>query len=532
MQRHANPHVPEAGSARRRPRLWKPVLWIVAGALLATAALVDITISAPRVAVRWRTDIDAAQRERLERRYDLRNGEQDASGQSTSTWRYDLGDRSSGNIRALVDDPAVDDTGNIDRDALTAPGRAVRVTMRAIPRPIREGLESAPGLLRFHRSAWLLLAGGVLLWAARVSAERRRRDITLATLLVVGVLTLALPFDPAFVKMGESADRGEPQEFEQYFGGRVRFEKHLSQVILLQRYLQLGPAETAAEQALIDVGRGAAVWFVLSALAVGFVERWSPVVLRYLGLALIAPSALLNFGWREFAYLSLNVLTFPLLVRGLRDGGRRIEAASAVAGFGTALHGSGLVSLAGVWMATAAASGRVKERAARLLRAMSFGTAAYVGWVAIYVIVLHLPIQPGGGRNWRPVFADDVVERRISPALVSAIGARDLGVEAWIAGVPLLFAAASLRRRHPHEMRVALWYLPSSILFLVFLWPFSGVGPGIDLVVAGFPAFHALAWICAHDARRTTWAAVILTSAHLVFWWVLLDDAFRATVVG
>jgi len=61
---------------------------------------------------------------------------------------------------------------------------------------------------------------------------------------------------------------------------------------------------------------------------------------------------------------------------------------------------------------------------------------------------------------------------------------------------------------------------------VMFRWPFEGVGGGMDLVVAGFPAFYALAWVCAHDSRRTTIAAALLVSAHYAFWRVVLDDRF------
>jgi hypothetical protein len=48
----------------------------------------------------------------------------------------------------------------------------------------------------------------------------------------------------------------------------------------------------------------------------------------------------------------------------------------------------------------------------------------------------------------------------------------------------------------------------------------------MDLLVAAFPAFYAVAWVCAHDARRTTIAATLLALAHLFFWRILMDDRF------
>jgi hypothetical protein len=498
---------------------------VLGGAVLVLLALVRVTITDPRVHVRWDESLSAADRAQLERRYDLRNG-RPLEG---STWRYDLGERSRENIRALISDPAVDDTSYIDRDALTSEGRAVDVTVWY---PFNDLFERPSQLLQLHRSLWLLLAGGALLWAARVSNERRRRQVLVATLLLVGLIAVARPLEPAFVTMGGSADHARSRrDFEEWFGGRVRFEKHLSQVVLLQVYLRLEPTVAAPEQALIVMSRLATAWFVLSALAVGALEGWSAVVLRYLGLVVLAPSALLYFGWREFGYLSLSAAAFPLLVRGLKDGGPRLDAASAIAGLGAALHGSGLVALAGTWLAGLGTPGGSRDRVARLLRVTAWGTAAYVGWVAVYVIVLKLPIIPDPGAaafsSWRPWFADEVRLGRVSPAILSPTGARDLLMTAWIVGMPLLVVALSLWRKHAHELRTALWYLPPSIVFVILRWPFDGVGGGMDLVVAGFPAFYALAWVCAQDAKRSNLAAMLLVSAHYAFWRVVLDERFE-----
>lgn len=506
-----------------RRRTWA---WVALGVLAAIVALVRVTIIDPRVHVRWDDRIGSADRAALERQYGLRNG---ALIQGTSnTWRYDLGLVSRENIRALVADPAVADTAYIDRDALASEGRELHVSLRY---PFSDLFDRPSELIRLHRSVWLLLAGGALLWVARLPDVRRRRNCGVAALAVVGIAAVAFPLDPSFVTMGGSADHVTSRTaFEEWFGGRVRFEKHLSQVALLQVYRGLERAEAAPEQALIVLTRGATAWFLVSALAVGILESWSPTALRYLGLALLAPSALLYFGWRELGYLSLNVAAFPLLVRGLKDGGRGIEAGSAVIGLGAALHGSGLVSLAGAWLAAAGTSARPTDRVARVLRVTAWGTAAYLGWIAIYLIALKLPISPDPGpvefSPWRPLLVDDLRAGRVSAAILSATGARDLLMTAWVTGAPLLAVTLSLWRTHAHEVRAALWYAPPSLLFVLFRWPFEGVGGGMDLVVAGFPALYALAWACAHDAKRTSVAAAILVSAHYAFWRVVLDDRF------
>src|SRR5688500_16385212 len=63
------------------------------------------------VHVRWQPGLDATPRGNLERQFRLTQGVQ-LDGR---TWRYNLADVSSDNIRAIVDHPAVEDTQDIDR---------------------------------------------------------------------------------------------------------------------------------------------------------------------------------------------------------------------------------------------------------------------------------------------------------------------------------------------------------------------------------------------------------------------------------
>jgi hypothetical protein len=495
-------------------------------ALLAALALVDVTITGPRVTVRWRPDISAPDRAALERRYDLRSG----APEEGATWRYELGDRSRENIGALAADPAVDDTGYIDRNRLTAPDSEVRVAIRPpFPFSTDNRFENRWQLFQVQ-SLWLLLGGGVMLSAARAPAVRRRRAVAVGTLLLVGAMGWAFPIDPSLVRMGDANQSIQSRvDFENYAGvTAVRSEAHLSYAVLGRLDRLFGQNDESPARAQTAFARGATAWFVLFALAIGFVEGWSPLILRYLALVLLAPAALLYFGWREIGYVSLNVAAFPLLARGLRDGSWRLEGGSALIGLGAALHGFALVAFVGALVAALATRARFVDRIGRLLRVAAWGSAAYTGWFAVYVIVLKLPITVGHAEYfpWRPWFADQILEGRVNAAIFSATGARDLSMTMWVVGAPLLVVAASLWRRYGNEVRTAMGYALSSVIFTILLWPVQGLGEEMDLVFTRFPAIYALAWVCAHDSKRTNVAAALLISAHLAFWRIVLDSRF------
>ena len=86
-------------SSPRTSRRHRRQRWLIAVVALAAAAaaLIDVTVTGPRVAVRRIDALDAPARRALEQRYALRAGR----GEET-TWRYELGDWSSDNIAALV----------------------------------------------------------------------------------------------------------------------------------------------------------------------------------------------------------------------------------------------------------------------------------------------------------------------------------------------------------------------------------------------------------------------------------------------
>ena len=515
----------------------RPVWAAAVAVLVITLSLVILTVTGPRVSVRWQGTIGTTDRLALEQSHELRNGRQD-DDQNDLVWRYELGDWSREAVAALVNDPAVADTNYIDRSTYEVDDPTVTVTtrvpsiLRLLPFPFSTDNRFESLWFFLHvQSLCLIVGGALLLRAAQIGESSRRRVWAIAAVLGVGILAYVLPLEPSMLRMGDANTYiRSPSNFEAYAGVRqIRYEAHLSHAILGRLYELFGRTADSPARALDTLMRLGTAWFLISALAVGFLERWSPRVVRYLGLVVLAPSALMYFGYRELGYLSLNVAAFPLILRGLQQDDRHLEAGSVVAGLGAALHGFGLLSLVGVWIAAVARRVRIADRAWQLLRILAWGTAAYIGWVAVYIIVLKLPIDPGHADSipWRPWLVDTVGDRnRVNVPILSLAGGRDLLFTAWVVGAPLVVLVASLWRQYRDETRAALCYTIPSAAFIFFFWPIQGLGVEMDLIFAAFPAVYALAWVCAHDARRTTIAAALLVSAHLAFWRIALDTRF------
>jgi hypothetical protein len=90
------------------------VLW--AGAALAYGTLRLVYGARPAdVNVRWSASVDAAYRRQLETKYSLAGG----MPREGTTWSYSLTDLSRANVRALVLDPLVEDTHQINRTRYT-----------------------------------------------------------------------------------------------------------------------------------------------------------------------------------------------------------------------------------------------------------------------------------------------------------------------------------------------------------------------------------------------------------------------------
>ena len=116
------------------------------------------------VHVRWAPTVDAAGRAQMERTYSLTGGEL----REGTTWGYYVTDLSSANLRALVENPGVEDTHNIHRTAFRIWRTAPRGDYLGTRPPwIASTLELLiPGCL---------VLGTLILAAGAVKAWRRRR---------------------------------------------------------------------------------------------------------------------------------------------------------------------------------------------------------------------------------------------------------------------------------------------------------------------------------------------------------------------
>jgi hypothetical protein len=516
--------------SRKSRRPW----WLAAaGILIIVLSLVTVTMTRPRVSVRWQPAIGSAERLTLEQRHDLRNGRQD-DAQNDTVWLYELGDSSRDAVAAIVKDPAVADTHYIDRSTYTveesrvAVGTRIPALLAALPFPFSTDNRFESLWFLFHvQSLCLIVAGCVLLGAAGMGDQRRRRTLTMAALLAIAIAAFAFPHRPSQLRMADANMYTRNRTNFETALQRINFENHLTLALLSKTYPAFGPGEDAPERTFKNLTRMATIWFVVCALAIAIVERWSPHVVRYLGLSVLAPSALMYFGHRDFAYLSLNVATFPLLAHGISQGSKRLEAGSALAGLGAAFHAFGLLSLAGAWIATCVTRIGVLERGERILRIAAWGTAAWVGWIAIYMIVLNLQIATGhaSSGSWRPLFIDER-GARLNVALFSQAGMRDLVMSAWVVGAPVLIVAVSLWKRYRDQAITMVCYAIPSVVFLGLFWPPQGLGVDTGHVMGAFSAFYAAAWLCAREPRQTTIAAVLLISGHIAFWRIVLDTRF------
>lgn len=152
---------------------------LAGGGLLVVLAVLSVRVSAPLSAdaplirVRWTPSVDAAAQASRESAFRLQRGEPHGD----RTWDYHLLDTSSANIRALVTDPAVEDTDGIDRPAFRVAIPDVTIAERLTATVPALERTAGPGLEKWltRQNAWA--AALVLAWLIALAFPSARTAI-------------------------------------------------------------------------------------------------------------------------------------------------------------------------------------------------------------------------------------------------------------------------------------------------------------------------------------------------------------------
>ena len=147
---------------------------LVAAGLLALLPEREPAARRSQVAVRWGADLSDEERAGLEQKLSLTGGEPNSNRTATvNVWNYAIGDTSGDNVRALVTDPRVVDTGGIERDTFTVPPQPPPqddpyLAVERIP------AVQYPGTLMFVAAALFVWAIGFLTPAVLASPRGQR----------------------------------------------------------------------------------------------------------------------------------------------------------------------------------------------------------------------------------------------------------------------------------------------------------------------------------------------------------------------
>ena len=159
-----------------------------------------------RIQIRWRADAEA-ERQQLEARYRLHDGIT-RGDPADRTWLYEIDDSSTGNLRALIDDPRVADTHLVDRATaqLASQESLARRVHRRVPVlggwDVSWSASGAAGLMYYVFVGIPLIAAAMTLTRGMDSAERARVLSVAAVALPVALFILR---DPIVARLGGAA---------------------------------------------------------------------------------------------------------------------------------------------------------------------------------------------------------------------------------------------------------------------------------------------------------------------------------------
>jgi hypothetical protein len=142
--------------------------------------------------------------------------------------------------------------------------------------------------------SWTSLAAAVvILGASFVGRGDLRRLITLVALIGLLVAMLRMPLHVS-IPEGDYRNFVDGREgFRSYMVEQVSFEYHLSSQIVRGFDAALGSTDSSPVAAFHWLSRLIALVFVAGLVGLGFVERWSERVVRYLALAVAVPATAL-----------------------------------------------------------------------------------------------------------------------------------------------------------------------------------------------------------------------------------------------
>jgi hypothetical protein len=340
----------------------------------------------------------------------------------------------------------------------------------------------------------------------------------LAVLAVVLGGMFMLPFETA--RMGDYNDYS--RNFSGYFT-TIRFQFHLGATILRGWHAVFRTSHDAPVDAFDALARTASTLFIVGLAGLAIFRRFSPRVLRYIGIVLAAPPTLLMFGYHEFGYLptAAIVSAIPLGIIGLETGRQGlILVASLMLGVGAALDGFGLVApaflvlLIIVWQTLLP---RSQWDVGLLLRASAAVLLGWLVWLPLYFIGFGWTVAASHSNQLplRPIFhtTKDVPYHRYDYAVFSHIGIRDISYEFIILGlIPsllILFLA-----RDPIRRTVLVASVPV-VLFVILFWPVQGLGNDTDNLPSLFPSLYAAGWLLSRSKRWSLATLVMLALSQI-----------------
>jgi hypothetical protein len=357
-----------------------------------------------------------------------------------------------------------------------------------------------------------LVVAAVILGASFIRGMGMRRAVTIVALTGLLVAMLRMPLHVS-IPEGDYRNFVEDREhFNSYMVDGVNFQYHLSSQIVRGFDVLLGSTDSSTVSAFHWLARLIALVFVGCLVGLGFLERWSERVVRYLAIAVAVPTAALFYGYHEFGYLpaALEATAIPIgLIALERHRWWLLALSTGMLGLGAALHGFGLVALA--FMLLVALVSVIRDDTIEWTRgilhvgnAAVYGLAGWAVWLPIYPVFLHSDIVAGHADEFplRPLFHPEPYPHyhRIAHPVFSSPGLRDIGYEFLIVGVLalalLVLIAPGLRTA------VALAAIPV-VLFVVVFWPVQGLGEDTDFLASAFPPLFAVGWLVAPSRRLT-----------------------------